>query len=203
MWRNPPSFTGRCSVGIYGSEVAFDDGVGEVSGTWVKGRTAYEGSRMLVYIMVEDMERTLALIAENGGTVAEGAGAHASEITAMLGIRAATCLECFRSVGERVIRGRTRFRPYGRSTVIRMRTQRLRAGLTFGAPPALEFRNTTPVGFVLCTTVEIKVQSCRVPSASARKMCALPVGMTVTWMTRPDATVEALRPQKARAQDAG
>lgn len=63
--------------------MAFDDGVGEVSGTWVNGRTPYEGSRMLVYIMVEDMERTLALIAENGGTVTEGVGAHASEITAM------------------------------------------------------------------------------------------------------------------------
>jgi uncharacterized protein len=63
--------------------VAFGDGVGEVSGTWVKGRTPYEGSGMVVFIMVEDMERTLALIAENGGTVTEGVGAHAPEITAM------------------------------------------------------------------------------------------------------------------------
>jgi predicted enzyme related to lactoylglutathione lyase len=62
--------------------VAFDDGVGEVSGTWVKGLKPYDGSAMIVYIMVDDMEKTLQLIAENGGTVTEGVGAHAPEITA-------------------------------------------------------------------------------------------------------------------------
>ena len=62
--------------------VSFDDGVGEVSGTWQKGLKPYDGSAMVVYIMVDDMEKTLALIAENGGTVTEGVGAHAPEITA-------------------------------------------------------------------------------------------------------------------------
>jgi len=62
--------------------LAFDDGVGEVSGTWMKGLNPYDGSAMVVYIMVDDMEKALALITENGGKVIEGVGAHLPEITA-------------------------------------------------------------------------------------------------------------------------
>jgi hypothetical protein len=62
--------------------ISFDDGVGEVSGTWKLGREPYNSAGMVVYIMVKDMEATLALVKENGGTVTQPVGADAPEITA-------------------------------------------------------------------------------------------------------------------------
>jgi predicted enzyme related to lactoylglutathione lyase len=61
---------------------AFDDGVGEVSGTWVKGRTPATTPGLLVYIMVDDIEETIAAILANGGTMVQPVGVDAPEITA-------------------------------------------------------------------------------------------------------------------------
>jgi len=61
---------------------AFDDAVGQVSGTFVLGRPAASAPGMLVYIMVDDAESTLKLIAGNGGVVVQAIGADAPEITA-------------------------------------------------------------------------------------------------------------------------
>ena len=53
-------------------ELAFDDGVGEVSGVWVAGRNPYRGDPgVLVYIMVDDAAATLKAIAERGGTIVQ------------------------------------------------------------------------------------------------------------------------------------
>ena len=41
---------------------AFDDGVGQVSGAWVKGRTPASQPGLLVYIMVDSVEATLDLV---------------------------------------------------------------------------------------------------------------------------------------------
>jgi predicted enzyme related to lactoylglutathione lyase len=50
-------------------EVAFDDTVGEVSGTWVTGRPPSSEPGLLLYIMVESVERTLEKIVEAGGEI--------------------------------------------------------------------------------------------------------------------------------------
>jgi len=61
---------------------AFDDTVGEVSGTWVLGRSPAKEPGLLVHIMVENVAATLDKIVENGGKVVQPIGADAPEITA-------------------------------------------------------------------------------------------------------------------------
>lgn len=61
---------------------AFDDGVGEVSGTWTLGRPPASQPGLLVYIMVDSVASTLELIVANGGEIVQPVGADAPEITA-------------------------------------------------------------------------------------------------------------------------
>ena len=62
--------------------IAFDDGVGEVSGEWVVGRTPAAEPGVLIYIMVDSVVATLEVILTNGGVIVQGIGADAPEITA-------------------------------------------------------------------------------------------------------------------------
>ena len=62
--------------------VAFDDGVGEVSGTWLTGRKPLADVGLLVYIMVDSVVSTLETIVAHGGRVVQPIGADAPEITA-------------------------------------------------------------------------------------------------------------------------
>ena len=62
--------------------LAFDDGVGQVSGTWIAGRQPSGPPGMLLYIMVDDAEATVKLIEASGGTIVQAIGADAPEITA-------------------------------------------------------------------------------------------------------------------------
>ena len=63
--------------------VAFDDGVGEVSGTWKKGRPASSGEPgLLIYIMVDDAVATVKAITDAGGEIVQPIGGDAPEITA-------------------------------------------------------------------------------------------------------------------------
>jgi predicted enzyme related to lactoylglutathione lyase len=62
--------------------LAFDDGVGEVSGTWVTGRPASATPGLLIYIMVDSITATLEAVLAGGGEVAQPIGADAPEITA-------------------------------------------------------------------------------------------------------------------------
>jgi predicted enzyme related to lactoylglutathione lyase len=48
-------------------EVAFDDTAGEVSGTWITGRPPSSEPGLLIYMLVESVERTLDMIREAGG----------------------------------------------------------------------------------------------------------------------------------------
>jgi predicted enzyme related to lactoylglutathione lyase len=48
---------------------AFDDGVGEVSGTWVTGRPTSPDPGLLVYIMVRNIGQTLEAVVQNGGRI--------------------------------------------------------------------------------------------------------------------------------------
>jgi uncharacterized protein len=62
--------------------IAFDDGVGQVSGAFVTGRPAVAEVGILVYIMVDDAVATLAAVAAAGGKVMQPIGADLPEITA-------------------------------------------------------------------------------------------------------------------------
>jgi uncharacterized protein len=77
-------------VAIFGWQVrrrgdgsaAFDDGVGEVSGTWVTGRPASAQPGLLIYIMVDSVATTVDAIIAHGGEIVQPVGADAPEITA-------------------------------------------------------------------------------------------------------------------------
>ncbi len=62
--------------------IAFDDGVGEVSGTWVTNRKVVAEPGVMIHIMVDDMEKSIAAVLANGGRITQNVGMHAPEITA-------------------------------------------------------------------------------------------------------------------------
>ncbi len=62
--------------------VAFDDGVGEVSGTWRLDRKPAAEVTMLIHIMVDSVAATIDLLIANGGKIVQPIGADAPEITA-------------------------------------------------------------------------------------------------------------------------
>jgi predicted enzyme related to lactoylglutathione lyase len=61
---------------------AFDDMVGEVSGTWVLGRPPSTVPGLLFYIMVDSVAAAVEAVAANGGDIVQPIGADAPEITA-------------------------------------------------------------------------------------------------------------------------
>jgi predicted enzyme related to lactoylglutathione lyase len=63
-------------------QLAFDDGVGQVSGTWVLNRNPMTEVGLLIYIMVDSVAATLKKVTANGGRVVQPIGADAPEITA-------------------------------------------------------------------------------------------------------------------------
>jgi uncharacterized protein len=62
--------------------VAFDDTVGEVSGSWVRGRSASRDVGILIYIMVDNVAEMVDTIVANGGEIVQPIGVDAPEITA-------------------------------------------------------------------------------------------------------------------------
>ena len=62
--------------------IAFDDGVGEVSGTWVIGRRPTTEPGLLIYIMVDSVAATVEAVIANGGMIVQPIGMDAPEITA-------------------------------------------------------------------------------------------------------------------------
>ncbi|HEY3037343.1 MAG TPA: VOC family protein [Pyrinomonadaceae bacterium] len=63
-------------------QTAFDDTIGEVSGTWVLGRPVATEPGLLMYIMVDNVAKILDAVIANGGEIAQPIGADAPEITA-------------------------------------------------------------------------------------------------------------------------
>ena len=61
---------------------AFDDAVGEVSGSWIVGRKPATEVGLLIYIMVDSVEKTLELIIKHGGKIVQPIGGDFPEITA-------------------------------------------------------------------------------------------------------------------------
>ena len=62
--------------------IAFDDGVGEVSGTWVLKRPPSATPGLLIYVMVDSVAATVDVVVANGGEIVQPIGADAPEITA-------------------------------------------------------------------------------------------------------------------------
>jgi predicted enzyme related to lactoylglutathione lyase len=62
--------------------IAFDDGAGEVSGTWVLGRPPATSPGLLIYIMVDSVAATIDAVLAHGGEVVQPIGVDAPEITA-------------------------------------------------------------------------------------------------------------------------
>ena len=61
---------------------AFDDGVGQVSGTWVLGRPPATSPGLMVYIMVDSVAETIETVVAHGGEITQPIGVDAPEITA-------------------------------------------------------------------------------------------------------------------------
>lgn len=61
---------------------AFDDGVGEVSGTWITGRKPSVEPGLLIYIMVDSVAATVDAVTAKGGKIVQPIGVDAPEITA-------------------------------------------------------------------------------------------------------------------------
>ena len=83
---NPPLFTERFSAGrlerVGDGSIAFNDGVGEVSGTWMLGRKAMTEPGLLIYIMVDNATAAVEKVIAHGGRIVQSIGADAPEITA-------------------------------------------------------------------------------------------------------------------------
>lgn len=63
-------------------QLAFDDAIGEVSGTWVLGRPPSSKPGLLVYIMVDSVAASVDAVIASGGELVQPIGADAPEITA-------------------------------------------------------------------------------------------------------------------------
>jgi Predicted enzyme related to lactoylglutathione lyase len=65
-------------------QTAFDDSVGQVSGTWVTGRKPAGEPGLLLYVMVDDVAATIDDVIAHGGKLVQPVGADAPEITARI-----------------------------------------------------------------------------------------------------------------------
>jgi predicted enzyme related to lactoylglutathione lyase len=63
-------------------QAAFDDSVGEVSGTWVTGRPPSREPGLLLYIMVDSVAATIDAILAHGGELVQPIGTDAPQVTA-------------------------------------------------------------------------------------------------------------------------
>jgi predicted enzyme related to lactoylglutathione lyase len=65
--------------------VAFDDSTGQVSGSFVTGRSPYSGKPgLLLYVMCDSVAATLDVVLANGGKIVQPVGGDAPEITARI-----------------------------------------------------------------------------------------------------------------------
>lgn len=61
---------------------AFDDTVGQVSGTWTTSRKADTYPGILIHIMVDNMDESIESVIANGGEIVQPVGKDAPEIIA-------------------------------------------------------------------------------------------------------------------------
>lgn len=80
---------------------AFDDTVGQVSGTWVTGRSPATHPGLLIYIMVDSVAKTLDTVVANGGKVVQQIGMDAPEVTARFSDPAGNVLGLYQEPASR------------------------------------------------------------------------------------------------------
>jgi predicted enzyme related to lactoylglutathione lyase len=61
---------------------SFDDATGEVSGSWVEGRTPSSAPGLLIYIMVDSVAAAIDAAIAAGGELVQPIGGDAPEVTA-------------------------------------------------------------------------------------------------------------------------
>jgi uncharacterized protein len=61
---------------------AFNDTTGEVSGSWILGRSPAPEPGILFYVMVDSVPATMSAIVDSGGEIVQPVGVDAPEITA-------------------------------------------------------------------------------------------------------------------------
>ena len=81
-------------------QTAFDDGVGEVSGTWVTGRSPSREAGLLLYIMVDSVAAAVDAVIAHGGELVQPIGADAPEITARFRDPAGNILGLYQEPGN-------------------------------------------------------------------------------------------------------
>jgi len=79
--------------------LAFDDGVGQVSGAWVLNRKPMTDVGLLIYIMCDSVAATVEKVTANGGTIVQPLGADAPEITARFADPAGNILGLYQQPG--------------------------------------------------------------------------------------------------------
>jgi predicted enzyme related to lactoylglutathione lyase len=79
--------------------IAFDDTVGEVSGTWVTGRPPSSNAGILIYIMVDSVAAAAEAVVANGGKIVQPIGMDAPEITARFSDVAGNVLGLYQQPG--------------------------------------------------------------------------------------------------------
>ena len=79
--------------------IAFDDGVGEVSGTWVTGRPPATTPGLLIYIMVDSVAATIEALTANGGDIVQPICEDAPEITARFRDPAGNVIGLYQQLG--------------------------------------------------------------------------------------------------------
>jgi len=80
-------------------EIAFDDTVNEVSGTWVLGRTPASAPGLMVYIMVADAQTVIKAIKSAGGEIVHPVDPNAREVVATFRDPAGNILGIFQQPG--------------------------------------------------------------------------------------------------------
>lgn len=80
--------------------IAFDDGVGQVSGSWVTSRPPLTNPGILIYIMVDSVAATLEAVVAHGGEIVAPLGTHPSEIVAQFRDPAGNVLGLYQEPGS-------------------------------------------------------------------------------------------------------
>lgn len=81
-------------------QVAFDDGVGQVSGMWVTNKSADSNPGIIIHIMVDDAFAALGAIVSHGGKIVQEIGADYPEITARFSDPAGNVMSIFQERTE-------------------------------------------------------------------------------------------------------
>jgi predicted enzyme related to lactoylglutathione lyase len=80
--------------------LAFDDAVGEVSGSWVLGRPPSSQPGLLISIMVDSVAEAIKAVLANGGEIVQPIGADAPEITARFRDPAGNVIGLYQEPGQ-------------------------------------------------------------------------------------------------------